>query len=158
MMCRFSIRGVQQSQKNVLSISHSFTWIYGKMHKSAGRTLGKKPSPLGEGGRGPARGRMRGKLIGSARERGCCGERPNIARKRAAMAGSPLISPLCGQLLPQGRSLLMRHSAQTFSSAFSSPVLARHFSSQFNCRSRGFAWGSASISSSRRAALSPAVR
>lgn len=47
------------------------------------------------------------------------------------------------------------YSAQIFSSAFSSPVEARHFSSQPSSSSRGRAWGSASWSSSRRAALSP---
>ena len=52
----------------------------------------KKPSPEGEGGRGPVRGRMRGRLAG-------------VSREREGTADSPLISPLRGQLLPRGRSL-----------------------------------------------------
>ena len=51
------------------------------------------PSPLGEGGRGPARGRMRGELTA-------------IARKRLSVAGSTLISQWSGPLTasPEGEA------------------------------------------------------
>ena len=46
-----------------------------------------EPSPKGEGGRGPDRGRMRGEFA-------------LIARKRIVTARLPLIRPLRGQLPP----------------------------------------------------------
>ena len=48
------------------------------------------PSPLGEGGRGPVRGRMRGELTA-------------IARKRLSVAGSTLISQWSGPLTASPR-------------------------------------------------------
>ena len=53
------------------------------------------PSPVGEGGRGPARGRMRGELATSP-------------RVRAASASLPLISRLQRQLPPRGKPFYFR--------------------------------------------------
>ncbi len=50
-----------------------------------------EPSPKGEGGRGPARGRMRGQVT-------------VISRKRVAMASSALISRLAATASPDGEA------------------------------------------------------
>ena len=51
--------------------------------------------PLGEGARGPARGRMRGEYI-------------DFTRNRAATYSLPLISRLRAAASPEGRSLCAR--------------------------------------------------
>ena len=48
------------------------------------------PSPLGEGGRGPARGRMRGSLAAGTREREATANSALISRLRATASVSAL--------------------------------------------------------------------